>query len=204
MRCLDLSVEPWDPPLVGWADAVAFSVPMHTATRHGPRARAAASTAPTCAYGLYAAMCHGVVDVTIAGEYEAALVAWANGTSTPVTPVLDRSPPRRGAHARSQRAAAARPLRALIDAAGRPAASVEASHGCAHRCRHCPVPVVYDGRIRIVDEDAVLADVAQLVAAGRDAPDLRRPRLPQRAAHSLRVVARAARPPSPTSPSTAP
>jgi len=26
-----------------------------------------------------------------------------------------------------------------------------------HRCRHCPVPVVYDGRIRIVALDAVLA-----------------------------------------------
>jgi hypothetical protein len=43
---------------------------------------------------------------------------------------------------------------------------VEASHGCAHRCRHCPVPVVYDGRTRLVGEDAVVADVAQLVALG--------------------------------------
>ena len=45
-------------------------------------------------------------------------------------------------------------------------AVVEASRGCAHRCRHCPVPVVYDGRIRIVAVDAVLDDVAQQVAAG--------------------------------------
>ena len=43
---------------------------------------------------------------------------------------------------------------------------VEASHGCAHRCRHCPVPVVYDGRTRLVGEDAVVADVAQLVDLG--------------------------------------
>ena len=33
VRALDTSVEPWDPSLVDWADAVAFSVPMHTATR---------------------------------------------------------------------------------------------------------------------------------------------------------------------------
>src|SRR5439155_23072888 len=33
-------------------------------------------------------------------------------------------------------------------------------------CRHCPVPVVYHGRVRPVAEDAVLADVDQLVAAG--------------------------------------
>ena len=48
----------------------------------------------------------------------------------------------------------------------RPVGSVAASRGCSHRCRHCPVPVVYDGRVRPVAEDAVLADVDQLVAAG--------------------------------------
>ena len=35
-----------------------------------------------------------------------------------------------------------------------------------HKCRHCPVPVVYDGRIRIVGADVVLADIARLVDAG--------------------------------------
>ena len=48
----------------------------------------------------------------------------------------------------------------------RPVGSVAASRGCSHRCRHCPVPVVYDGRVRPVAEDVVLADVDQLVAAG--------------------------------------
>ena len=43
---------------------------------------------------------------------------------------------------------------------------VEASHGCVHKCRHCPVPVAYDGRIRIVGRSVVMADIAQLVAAG--------------------------------------
>jgi radical SAM superfamily enzyme YgiQ (UPF0313 family) len=47
-----------------------------------------------------------------------------------------------------------------------PVAYVEASQGCAHRCRHCPVPVVYDGRIRITDVDTVLADVDAQVTAG--------------------------------------
>jgi hypothetical protein len=31
---------------------------------------------------------------------------------------------------------------------------------------HCPVPVVYDGRVRPIDEEAVVADTAQLVALG--------------------------------------
>ena len=59
---------------------------------------------------------------------------------------------------------------------------VEASHGCLHRCRHCPVPVVYDGRIRIVPDDVVLADVERLVERRRPPHHLRRPRLPQRPA----------------------
>jgi chemotaxis protein MotA len=29
----------------------------------------------------------------------------------------------------------------------------EASRGCKHRCRHCPVVPVYDGRFRVVDPD---------------------------------------------------
>ena len=59
---------------------------------------------------------------------------------------------------------------------------VEASHGCAHRCRHCPVPVVYDGRIRIVDVGHG-ARRRRPAGRGRRAPHhLRRPRLPQRRA----------------------
>jgi len=43
---------------------------------------------------------------------------------------------------------------------------VEASRGCKHRCRHCPIPPVYGGRFFVVDRDVVLADVRQLVEAG--------------------------------------
>jgi hypothetical protein len=43
---------------------------------------------------------------------------------------------------------------------------VEASHGCAHRCRHCPVPVIYDGRTRLVTIDTLVEDISQLVEMG--------------------------------------
>ena len=43
---------------------------------------------------------------------------------------------------------------------------VEASHGCVHRCRHCPVPAVYDGRIRVVQAQTVLRDVERLAGMG--------------------------------------
>jgi radical SAM superfamily enzyme YgiQ (UPF0313 family) len=42
----------------------------------------------------------------------------------------------------------------------------EASRGCKHRCRHCPIVPVYNGRFRIVPPDIVLADVAAQVKAG--------------------------------------
>jgi hypothetical protein len=42
----------------------------------------------------------------------------------------------------------------------------EASRGCKHRCRHCPIVPVYDGRFRIVPPSIVLEDVRRQVAAG--------------------------------------
>ena len=59
--------------------------------------------------------------------------------------------------ARSRRAAAADAVR---DAAGaaterRIVGYTEASRGCKHRCRHCPIVPVYDGRFRVVPVDVV-------------------------------------------------
>jgi radical SAM superfamily enzyme YgiQ (UPF0313 family) len=42
----------------------------------------------------------------------------------------------------------------------------EASRGCKHRCRHCPIVPVYGGRFRTVSPDVVLADARAQVAAG--------------------------------------
>src|SRR5713226_5630697 len=44
--------------------------------------------------------------------------------------------------------------------------STEASRGCKHLCRHCPIVPVYNGVFRIVERDVVLADVRQQLAAG--------------------------------------
>src|SRR2546423_315784 len=89
VRTLDTSVEPWSDGLVAWAEAVAFSVPMHTAMRLALRAAAAVRAArpevPICLYGLYATVSRGVTlgraglaDHAVAGEYEPGLVAWVD------------------------------------------------------------------------------------------------------------------------------
>ena len=36
----------------------------------------------------------------------------------------------------------------------------EASRGCKHLCRHCPIVPVYKGTFRIVQRDMVLEDIA--------------------------------------------
>jgi len=194
VRALDLSVDAWDTDALAWTDRVAFSVPMHTAMRIAregiARTRVERPDVPVAAYGLYAPMLEDVVDRALAGEVDAALAAWIDDdddgavlhlgrashdgpTSAPardLLPTLDRY-----AH--------------LIDADRRvPIAYVEASHGCAHRCRHCPVPVIYDGRIRILDVDAVVADVAQQVDAGARHVTFGDPDFLNGVHHSLRVV----------------
>ena len=55
----------------------------------------------------------------------------------------------------------------LQDAGSRRVAGyTEASRGCKHRCRHCPVVPVYDGQFRVVPADVVLADIAAQVGPG--------------------------------------
>jgi len=44
----------------------------------------------------------------------------------------------------------------------------EASRGCKHLCRHCPIVPVYKGHFRIVQREVVLQDIRQQVAAGAE------------------------------------
>jgi hypothetical protein len=43
---------------------------------------------------------------------------------------------------------------------------VEASRGCLHRCLHCPITPVYDGRFFVVPREIVLVDARQQIEAG--------------------------------------
>jgi hypothetical protein len=45
-------------------------------------------------------------------------------------------------------------------------AYTEASRGCKHLCRHCPVVPIYRGQFRVVSREVVLADIRQQIAAG--------------------------------------
>ena len=43
---------------------------------------------------------------------------------------------------------------------------IEASRGCKHVCRHCPVVPVYEGRFRIVPREVILADARNQISCG--------------------------------------
>ena len=42
----------------------------------------------------------------------------------------------------------------------------EASRGCKHRCRHCPIVPVYNGIFRVVQPEVVLEDIRRQLAMG--------------------------------------
>jgi radical SAM superfamily enzyme YgiQ (UPF0313 family) len=187
VRCVDLAIEPWDPGIVDGVDVVAVSVPMHTATRLALDVIASvAGRARTCAYGLYAPAAAHAVDRAIAGEYEPALVEWVEGETSGVSVQLGRG--RFGLPARDLLPPLDRYARLQVNGEERLVGAVEASHGCSSRCRHCPVPAVYDGRLRVVQEEAVLADVDQLAAMGAEHLTFADPDFLNGVHHSLRVV----------------
>ena len=204
VSCLDLSIDPWDPALAVSVDAVAISVPMHTAMRLGLRVaqlvRRLRPGLPICLYGLYAPVSRDttvprLVDRVIAGEYEPGLLAWAGavasgGWSGPSGPVvqLGRGRGHFEVPARHLLPPLERYAHLSIDGEERLVGAVETTHGCAHECRHCPLPTVYDGRFRVVPEDVVLDDIGQLVAAGARHITFADPDFLNGPRHSRRIV----------------
>jgi radical SAM superfamily enzyme YgiQ (UPF0313 family) len=171
----DLSCSPLPRPAVEQADLIAFFLPMHTATRLFlrivDRVRALNPGAHLCAYGLYAPLNAPMlrragVGTILGGEFEQALLDFANGKPSENSPSIARQQflvpdrtglPPLGAYAQL-----------VTNGTVHRVGYTEASRGCKHLCRHCPVVPVYRGMFRVVQEDVVLADIRQQVAAGAE------------------------------------
>jgi radical SAM superfamily enzyme YgiQ (UPF0313 family) len=181
---LDLARQSLDEAAIVKAQLIAIYLPMHTATRLAaqliPQLRKQNPSAHLCCYGLYAPMnveylrALGVSTI-LGGEFEERLVRLAdrlatNGKQSAAQPadslislarlqfeVPDRSgmpPMEKYAHL-------------LVPGDGfRIVGSTEASRGCKHLCRHCPIVPVYKGVFRIVSRDVVLEDIRRQVSAG--------------------------------------
>jgi radical SAM superfamily enzyme YgiQ (UPF0313 family) len=214
VRAIDAAKEKVTADRLGGADLVAFHLPMHTATRlAGPviaAARRANAAARIAAFGLYAPLNEQWlrslgVDAVFGGEFEESLTNWARNLPMPSdvgTPFQD---------ARGQ--AESLPLRVRVprihflvpdrstlppltnyatlqmpDGTRRTVGYTEASRGCRHLCRHCPVVPIYEGQFRVVQQEVVLADVAAQVAAGATHITFGDPDFFNGPTHALRIV----------------
>jgi len=214
--CADVAKTPLDWDLVLAADLVAFHLPMHTATRLAlplvEKVRQVNRAARVCAYGLYAPLNAAAlralgVDDVLGGEFEEDLTAIAKA--------LDEGR-RAGLHTRPP-AAPARPLPAvqkgglprlqflIPDRSGLPPLAkyatlrtpggprrlvgyTEASRGCRHLCRHCPVVPIYNGQFRVVPPAVVLADIDAQIAAGAEHITFGDPDFFNGPTHAMRIV----------------
>jgi radical SAM superfamily enzyme YgiQ (UPF0313 family) len=185
VTCFDLSVQRLPPEAVADADVVAFYVPMHTATRLAldvvEQVKRINPDAHLCFYGLYAPMNESFLrklgaKTILGGEFEQGLVELVKRLFTE-----DQN---------SRREPQPEPLISLAkqsfhvpDRSGLPALRhyaqlclgngirhtvgyTEASRGCKHLCRHCPIVPVYKGKFRVVQRDVVLEDIRRQVDAG--------------------------------------
>jgi len=64
----------------------------------------------------------------------------------------------------------------------------EASRGCKHLCRHCPIVPVYNGIFRIVQRDVVFEDIRQQIDAGAEHITFGDPDFFNGPAHALAIV----------------
>jgi radical SAM superfamily enzyme YgiQ (UPF0313 family) len=189
-EAVDLAVDQFPAYAARDARLAAIAVPMHTAMRIGvDAARRIRSVNPHACivfYGLYAWLNRdyllggeGLADAVVAGEYEPTLVTLAQAlgrgediAGVPgVTTRTQMAPPQL---VRTTLPLPARDVLAPLERyafyvnsdGGQPAGYVEASRGCLHTCRHCPIVPVYGGRFFVVPAATVLADIRQQVAGG--------------------------------------
>jgi radical SAM superfamily enzyme YgiQ (UPF0313 family) len=182
----DLAVEALPVDAARDAQLVGVAVPMHTAMRLGVqvarRIRRINPQAHIVFYGLYAWLNadylrdEGLADSVLSGELEEGLVALAGEvlvtancreareTAPDDGPIRQRlqlpTPDRAGLPGPDRYA------RFMHDGRAVPAGYVEATRGCLHTCRHCPVVPIYNGRFFVVPAESVLADIRQQVALG--------------------------------------
>ncbi len=197
VSCADLSVAGLPPAAVRGADLVAFSLPMHTATRLAarviPAVKALNPRARLCCFGLYAPLNEAYlrgqgVEIILGGEFEQPLAdSVENGAESPrsavstgrqqfLVPDRDGLPP------------LAEYAHLHVNGCTRRVGYTEASRGCKHWCRHCPVVPVYRGRFRIVQPEIVLEDIRRQAAAGARHVTFGDPDFFNGPTHALRIV----------------
>lgn len=207
---IDLAVEDFNVSQAVDVGLVAIHLPMHTATKLAleviEQLKAAGIGAPICCFGLYAPMNEAFlrakgVSYTFGGEFEAeisnlydqlsqnsdvgARVQSIGLQGSRIPKLRFVVPDRRGLPSLDK-------YSKLITADGLQVLSghTEASRGCKHLCRHCPIVPVYGGAFRIIDREIVLADIAQQVEVGAKHISFGDPDFFNGVTHSLKIIER--------------
>lgn len=194
---MDIAVEAFDEVRVRRARLIGISVPMHTALRLGValarRVRQVNPQAHICFYGIYAELNADMLvgelaDTCLGAEFETDLVALAAQVVTRDHPTeLDPAPlpaHRDGLPPPSQYA------QVEVNGGLQTVGYVASTRGCKHKCRHCPLTPVYDGRFYAVPIDDVMADIAQLVDRGVEHVSFGDPDFLNGPTHALRITRR--------------
>jgi radical SAM superfamily enzyme YgiQ (UPF0313 family) len=205
VRCFDLSREALVEDAIRGAGLIAFYLPMHTATRLAAQliepVRRIEPSAHVCCYGLYAPvneeLLRGLgVRTILGGEFEGGLLRLAERLAAGDESVAAQSEPTISLARQNFLVPRRKGLPPLAKYARvmmpggeqRLAGYTEASRGCKHLCRHCPVVPVYAGAFRVVGREVVLADVRQQVAAGSQHVTFGDPDFFNGPAHVLAIV----------------
>jgi radical SAM superfamily enzyme YgiQ (UPF0313 family) len=182
VSCFDLSRQALDEFAIREAAMIVFYLPMHTATRLAlqwlPAIREQNPAAYLCACGLYAPLNESHLRAAgfcaiLGPEFESDLAQLADdlaaGRTHQRTELPNTKIPRLAFEVpdRSELPSLDKYAHVVLpDGTQRIAGYTEASRGCKHLCRHCPIVPVYQGQFRVVPLDVVLADVRQQVEAG--------------------------------------
>ena len=205
VACVDASKEKLSIDRLKSADLIGFHLPMHTATRLAvpviEQVRALRPDVRICAYGLYAPLNERLltsvgVDAVFGGEFEEELTEFAGRKGPQRSQRSPRSENRRvlpRMHFLVPDRTTLPPLEKyatlqMPDGSRRLVGYTEATRGCKHVCRHCPVVPIYNGQFRIVQSDVVAADVAAQVAAGAQHITFGDPDFFNGPSHAMRIV----------------
>jgi radical SAM superfamily enzyme YgiQ (UPF0313 family) len=204
VTCADLAVEKLPQDAVRSAHLIAFHLPMHTATRLAApvieAARRVNADAHVCCYGLYAPVNAGYlrslgVETLLGGEFEEELRALAvrlaaGDRSSSAEPLVSFARMRFETPDRSGLPSLNRYASMFDGQTDRVTGYTEASRGCKHLCRHCPVVPVYNGVFRVVPVDIVMADIRQQVESGAQHITFGDPDFFNGPTHGMRIVER--------------
>ena len=204
VTCNDLAVDNLNEEAVEKAKLIGIYLQMHTATRLSisllPRLKEINPHAHIAFYGLYAPLNSEYLqtiggDSIIGGEFEDSLVEIYDSLAIGNTEVSINT-------TSTKKQTFNRPIRDDLpsldryahlivgDGSTKSVGYTETSRGCKHKCRHCPIVPVYNGRFRVIDATTVLADVQQQIESGAQHISFGDPDFLNGPKHAMQIVSR--------------